>query len=211
MLAFRISSYLSLLALLLICLVLTTRFKCVNQPIRLFSFYLFGSLLIQITSQILWEMGINNIWLIHLFSVFQLINLSIFFYQIIPKRKIRKSIVLLSSLVSIYWVVNLWLAPSLFEFDSLETLITNGVIIGYSVSYFFVHLDYVHSKYDFIVAGILLFSSISMLLFIFGNQLIDIQLINQIGLWIFNTIIYLIFLSLIGIQLWKQGYLRQKI
>ena len=177
---------LAILGLLAFLSILTLpKFKRNELPWKIISIYIVGSFIAQGVAHGYWEMKWNNLKILHIYSLFQFVAFSAFYRSITVRKTKRLLIMLFSSAISLFLVLNSIWFESLQDFNSLGVFISYGTIIVFAVSHFFEVLgaDTSTKKYLIINSGILLFVSESLVIFLFGNFLKNIAQIYQTGLW----------------------------
>lgn len=191
--------FVTLAVLVILGLLTSLKFKENELPWKIISLYLAGSFIAQGVSMVFWTFEINNLTILHVYSLFQFIAFSAFYWTTTPRPAKRKSILVITIVISLLLVVNSIWNESLRDFNSLGVFISNGIIVAYSVLYFFEMLGAeTHAKkHLFVNAGILLFMCESLVVFLFGNYLKEVAFIDQIGLWLTHAITYFLFLILI--------------
>lgn len=184
------------------------KFEKNELPWKIIAVYLIGSFITQGIATVYWLLGLNNLTILHIYSLFQFIAFSAFYWSTTNKKVKKQLIVIVSGVVSCLLIVNsIWNEP-LREFNSLGIFISNGTIMVYAVSYFFEVLSAEVStkKHIIINSGILLFMCESLVVFLFGNFLKKIEPIDQAGLWYAHISTYIFFLILI---LWNYAKLNR--
>ncbi len=188
------------LALLGILSILTSlKFKENELPRKIIAFYLIGSFIAQGVSTIFWIFKLNNLTILHIYSLFQFVAFAAFYWSTTDKRAKKKLILISSGVVSCLLIINSIWNESLRDFNSIGIFVSNGTVIVFAVSYFFEVLSAESSvkKYFIINSGILLFTCESLVVFLFGNFLKKVALIDQVGLWYTHATTYFLFLILI--------------
>jgi hypothetical protein len=197
------------LVLLGILSILTSlKFNKNELPWKIIAVYAIGSFICQGVATIYWKLNLNNLTILHIYSLFEFVAFSAFFWSTTQKTSKRKWIFIVSGIVSCLIIVNsIWNEP-LRDFNSLGIFISNGTIVVYSVSYFFEVLgaDVKTKKYLIVNAGILIFICESLVVFLFGNFLKEVALIDQAVLWYTHISTYIVFLLLI---LWNYAKLNR--
>lgn len=189
-----------ILTLLGILSVLTSlKFKKNDLPWKIIAVYLIGSFIAQGIAYGYWELKWNNLLILHIYSLFQFIAFSAFYYSAFAKKSNKRIILIVSSAVTSLLIVNSIWNESLEDFNSLGIFISNGTIVLYSVVYFFEILgaEISEKKYLIINAGILLFMCESLVIFLFGNFLKEVAQMDQAALWYTHASTYILFLILI--------------
>jgi len=166
---------------------------------KVIAIYVVGSFISQSIATILWYFEMNNLTILHIYSLFEFMAFSAFFWSATESTLKKKWILTISGIVSCSLVIDSIWNESLQDFNSLGVFISNGTIIFYSITYFFELLgaDTNERKYLVLNAGILIFICESLVIFLFGNFLKNIDIIEQAMLWYTHITTYILFLSLI--------------
>lgn len=189
--------------------------KSKNKAIKYFVIYLvltfcvlLGSILI-IDIQKKLGFDKNNLFLSHFYFIFQFVFLSLFYRVFFTKKQqywVNSIFVLVALVLSIQYFKD-W---TLFlKFNLLEILITSFPIIIYAIMHLYNALGK-PGKYMYINAAILIYLSVSTLIFILGNLIntIDDRSIS-VSVWFLNKVFYVGYLILILIE-WKKSLWRTK-
>lgn len=191
-------NYITLAFLGILSILVALKFKKNELPWKIIAIYLIGSFITQSIAYIYWELNWNNLKILHIYSLFQFVAFSAFYLSTTHGRIKKRVIWITSGVICCLLIINSIWNESLQEFNSLGVFISNGTIIIYVVAHFFEVLgaDLHTKKYLIINSGILLFISESLVIFLFGNLLKDVEMIDQAGLWYTHAITYLLFLIL---------------
>lgn len=189
----------TLIMLGFLSVITSLRFNKSELPWKIIGLYLIGSFLAHGVSMSYWLCEKNNLTILHVYSLFQFIAFSAFYWSMTKRASKRKVILILTVTISSLLIINSIFNQSLKDFNSIGIFISNGTIGAYTIAHFFEVLgaDFNSKKYLIINAGILLFISESMVIFLFGNLLKDVARIDQVGLWLTHASTYIIFLLLI--------------
>ncbi len=189
-------------------ILMSLEFKKNELPRKVIAIYLIGSFIAQGIATIYWYFGLNNLTILHIYSLFQFIAFSAFFWSATENKTKQRWITVISGIVSCLLVINSIWNESLSDFNSMGIFISNGTIVAYSITYFFeilgANLD--SKKYLIVNAGVLMFISESLVVFLFGNFLKEVALIDQAVLWYTHISTYIIFLLLI---FWNHAKLKR--
>jgi len=193
----------------LICILYFKRF---NVPFRRLGIFLIFNFLIELLAILFTAQGINNLPLLHLYTLGEFILLSIFYESIIPKRglikKYQKHFLILGILLIL---LNSIFIQSIFEFNNLAKTFVQISIISYAVLYFYNLTE--NKKFNalqqkslrLINSAILIYYSGS--LFIFMCSQISFENTETYTLfWTFNAALNAIFQLLIFWSLWKISF-----
>jgi len=171
-----------------------------STPIKIFTLYLIGSLILQLYSSYLSHYSINNLFLSHYFFIGKFVLLSFFFREILKKRILKKiiSIVILIVLValSIYYIVD---PTSYDKFNIFEIVSTSIPLIIFCFLFFIQKIEGSDSRFIFIVSGMFLYFLCSLLLFTAGN----IKGSTKMLIWNTNAVLYILYQLLIFVDWYK--------
>lgn len=192
-------AFVTLITLGILSVLTSVGFKKKELPWKIIALYLIGSFLAQGVSIAYWLLELNNLRVLHVYSLFQFIAFSAFFWSTTRTIFRRKIILTVTGIVAAFLVVNSIYNESLRDFNSIGIFISHGTIIVYSVAYFFEVLgaEISTKKHLIVNAGILLFTCESLVIFLFGNFLKKVELIDQVVLWYTHAVTYFLFLILI--------------
>lgn len=187
-----------------------------SKAVGYFGLYLTLTFVIQILSLLIVEyydqlnIKQNNLFLSHYYFIFQFIILSLFYSRLFSKKQ-KKYQIILSSTVFLILSIQYSLHPDFYyKFNLLEIFITSFPLVIYSIIHLYNSLTK-SGKFMYINAGILIYLSISTLIFFLGNT-IDNQTVKMdksfiTNIWFINRAFYLVYLLLILIEckknLWK--------
>jgi len=175
-----------------------------NKPIALkyFSVYLLMGFIITFSSAVMAVKGENNLYLSHYYFVFQFILLSLF-YKILFLKNQKKAVNYVLILILIALGFQYTLNPSLYyKFNLFEIFITSVPIIIYSFMHLYNSLSR-KGEYMFINTGVLIYITVSTLIFILGDFLSGLDNGIFVHIWVINKFLYILYLILILIE-WKK-------
>ena len=172
------------------------------KAINIFTIYLAANCISQVGQFILAKLVIKNLFLSHFYFLSQFILLSLFYKELLNSKQSKiVNYVLFSVLLilGIQYVIN----PNLFlEINIFEIFITTFPIIVYSVMHLYNSLSKTYT-YKYINTAILLYLTLSALIFILLDYLSSIEKSNVTSnIWFLNKVLYVGFLLLILIE-WK--------
>ncbi|WKD85612.1 hypothetical protein KCTC32516_00953 [Polaribacter huanghezhanensis] len=169
-------------------------------PIKIFTLYLIGSLVLQLYSSYLSNHRINNLFLSHYFFIGKFILLSLFFREILKKIILKKiiSVVIIIVLVAlcVYYIVD---TTSYDKFNIFEIVVTSIPLIIFCFLFFIQKIEGSGSRFIFIVSGMFLYFLCSLLLFTAGN----IKGSTKMLIWITNALLYILYQILIFVEWYK--------
>lgn len=173
-----------------------------NNTYTLFCIYLLCALIINISVITLASFKEHNLFLSHYYFILQFILLSLFYRTLFEKhQKLLVDILLIMN--TIILTIQYVLTPELyFKFNTTEVFITCAPIVIYSVIHLYNSLSK-SSKFMYINIGILVYLTISTLIFILGDYLSEVSYEAGKNIWFFNKVMYVFYLILIFTEWWK--------
>lgn len=176
-----------------------------NKSYAFFTLYLLVTLIVQLWSFYLAHQSSNNLFLSHAYFISQFIVLSLFYRELFLKYQ-KKYVLAILVVVLIILIIRFSLNSRLLNgFDLVEVFICSLPLVIYAFVHLYNSLN--ESKaFLYINGGILVYLSASTLIFILGNYLTSKNINNSIrGIWMVNDVLYLLYLTLIFIE-WFKNY-----
>jgi hypothetical protein len=150
----------------------------------------------------------NNLFLTHFYFIGRFVFISLFYRQILNKKQ-KKIQIIINVLVFLTLLIQYTANTDLyFKFNLLEIFITSFPLIIYSVFHLYNSLSK-SGKYMYINTGILVYISISTLIFILGNLMNTIDKSLADNIWFFNRVIHIGYLVFFLIE-WKENLWKKK-
>jgi hypothetical protein len=172
------------------------------------SYYLYWNLAIEIGAFFLIQVEINNLPLLHIYTLGELILWTIFYLEIlILSRNKRMLLVVGIAFAAVLIVLNSLFLQSIYGFNSYAKTLVNVILIGLSTLLF---NQLLHTKTEnqpqtrakgLINSSVLFYYSGSLLIFMFSDYFFNNSGVHT-GFWVFNVLINLIFQVLILIAVW---------
>lgn len=174
--------------------------KFVSRSYFIFTFYLSVIIIIQFFTAFFKRNGINNLFLSHLYFIFQFVILGLFYLSIL-KNSVQKKIIKYSLLICpAVLIVQYILDVGLFlKFNLLEIFLTSFLLIIFSMFHFYNILNE-RKTYYFINMGILIYLFGSTVVFLSGNIIIVLNSSAGKVIWGLNSVLYAIYQVLIMIE-----------
>lgn len=189
-------------------------FKRLSFGIKVLGLFLMVDVLTEILADLFSRQHINNMPLLHVYTLLEFIALSIF-YKVLFKRWIffQKWFGYWLALIGLLLVGNSLFLEPIVGFNSNSKTLVQSIMIGYAVLYFFRSFG----KEDFtqpnplalalINSGVLIYYSGTLFVFMFSKALnepgnaaaVDVQVV----FWLLNGFLFLFFQLLILAALWK--------
>jgi len=187
-------SIIGLLFLVVNAILFSTNKVVKSKVSKIFICYLVSLAVIEVTCHIVGMIKNNsNFFISHFYFFFQFTFLSYFFYSIISSNNIKKLILILYPILSLFLGYTYFENPKLFwQFNTFEIVSTSLLLVVYALMFLFQNLEFKHSYFNFSI-GLILYLSCSIAIFLSGN--LDLVLYDKphIDIWIFNSIFYIIF------------------
>lgn len=133
-----------------------------------------------IASRILAANHTTNMPLLHVYTLVEMFLFSIFFIHAFPSRQIKFFIRILVALFSLFCIINFTFIQSIYQFNTYPRPIGAIIIIILSMLYWWKtgksdddERKWIDITENWIISGILIYFSSTLLLFIFSNYLVD--------------------------------------
>jgi hypothetical protein len=172
-----------------------------NKSYKYFTIYLIHIAIIQLLLFVFAKMSIRSVFLFHIYFIIQFIFLSLFYKSLLQKKWISYSIYIVLTVLIIQFLLD----PSIIDrYNSLGVIVTQSVIVLYSILYFYKSLTY-KSEFILVNTGILLYFLTSIIFFSSNNTVINLNISLEVQRQLFaiNNIVYFIFIILIFIEWWR--------
>lgn len=183
------------------------------HAIRVFSWFIFLSAVIQVVSLVLWFFEKNNMPLLHTYVCLGFLCLS-FFYKTVLQDFINPVIILVVAIAfTCFTIINSLAVQSIFIFNSYALTAESVLVVIYSLFTFIVLLNdaakekrkYLITSLRWINAGLFIYFASSLLLFYFGKVIMGgLPKALSRYTWIlhsfFTVVMYICFI----LGLWKQ-------
>lgn len=194
--------------ILLINIVLSLVYGWKHWPLlKYFSWLLFFSLIVQIVAKMMWLQKMNNLPLLHFYTLVEFVLISLFYHQIFKQNLIWSK--------NIRWfiasVLALILANSIFfqpitVFNANTKTLTQVIYIAYAVGFYLNATHHQAESYHNVLktvnSAILLYYTGSLFIFMFSNVLLGLEQSHNL-FWVANAVLYLIFQLLVFTAIWK--------
>lgn len=185
------------------------KFRILEPRLRIITCYLLLSVLSSAAGSVLASQNINNMPVIHIYTFLELILLSAFYLSIFKHSPFRYLIALLSLALLVFLAYDTLLPGKIHHFHNNGKSLEALLVILCSVSYFISALDDAGSKaakahpaLTYINAGLLLYFSSSLILFIITT--VDARYVNiSIVVWDMHASFLLLMFILFSRALWK--------
>jgi len=180
-------------------------YRYYSKAYKIFSIYLIGITLIQLTMRIVIKADLTetNLFMFVYYFVFQFIALSIFYKKLLNFKWVHY----VTAAALVFFAFQYIRDPNMyFRYNPIGVIIGQGIIVIYSLLYFYKLLS---EKGEFMIVniGVFFYLLSSMLIFASGNLALNIELSENVPMILSQTnlLLYLIFQILIIIE-WYRNY-----
>ena len=185
-------------------------YKAFDKNLRFFSLYIFIGFATEMVVKLMWLYKLNNLPLFHAYTIVEFVLLTLFFRQLY--RMVDKTLPLKSVLFVFlaFTLINTLFFQPIFKHNTSVRTVEAVVVCGYCLVFFYYYMKYNFSSaifpesYLWITAGLFIYFSANVFLFIFSNYLYEHMTKEEVRLmWASHGIINGIKYLLITIGLWK--------
>ena len=178
-------------------------FKRLESPLKNITIFLQFIFCINSGGVVLSAYRINNLFLSHIYFVGQFILLSLFYKKLEFNKKqllyLNYSLVIIPLVLILQYII---FPHCIFKFNEIEVIICNFTLILFSLFHFYNCIGE-KTKYFYLNSGILIYLSFNTIIFSTGNLMVHIGAKVNKYVWIFNSMIGLMFQILILIEWYK--------
>lgn len=188
-------------------------YKKLPKEMKYISWFILTSFVIQVIASILFYNGENNLPLLHIYTVVGFVCLIIFYNQIFDGLIKPKILWILSTVFVLFSVINSIFIQDIYTFNSYALSVEAVIIIILSLTTFvFLMNDIVKKKrmaviksISWINAGLFIYYSSSLLVFYFGNMIINFSRTPLVHYtWFIYALFSIIMYFCFFIGLWKR-------
>ncbi|WP_020536154.1 hypothetical protein [Lewinella cohaerens] len=200
-----------LVLLILNNLIVIFRHQQLPVKIRTLIFYLTISLATDLSSRYLFNQASNNLYLLHIYTLLELLAWSYFFYRFfIHEQWVQHKLPWLVGGVALLLISNSIFLEPITGFNSNAKTLVQLILISYAIYYFFSSFGKIDLRQPLPLAAtlinfaILLYYSGSLFIFMFSKLLTNQGVASnlQYGFWAINALLLVILHGLILISLW---------
>jgi hypothetical protein len=187
-------------------------YRRLNPALRLFSWFLFISGIIQAVSLVLWFMSVNNLPLLHIYVAAGFLALALFYNYLLRDFIDQRLMLFLIASFLCFTLLNSVYVQPVDTFNSYALTVESVVIIIFSISTLMLgqhevtreNQRPVFASLNWINSGLLIFYTSDILIFYFGDSLIDFfpTYMNRYA-WVAHSFFSAIMYSCFFIGLWK--------
>lgn len=207
-----VAANIAVLVLVVNVLLFSLKFKELNRPFRGLFYFLILNLLTEILAFTFTECGINNLPLLHVYTLGEFILFSFFYRSLSYKPTFfSRHFWLIIAIGSLLIIANTLFFQSIFGFNSTAKTGVQLILIVYAVFYFYnlvadEHFAQLKSKSMRLVnSAVIIYYSGSLFIFMFSQISFGNEDIYKL-FWIFNSFLYVTFHLIIFTALWIAFY-----
>lgn len=179
--------------------------------IRWLIIHLLFAAIVQLFSFYLWKNGKNNLYVLHIYTVEEMVMLTFFYYFLLKDVVKRNIFFFVVALFVICAVLNAIFLQSITKHNTYARSLESLAIIIWAIVFFYQHLaedpntKQKHGKGVLLInSAFLLYFSTSLLLFTLSNFIsVTSSKEMRINLWAIHALISILMYILIAIGLWK--------
>jgi hypothetical protein len=182
------------------------KYRHINKPLTIIFWYLLFAGVVNACAALLAFRHINNLPLLHVYTIVEFLFLSVFFYQFTGIPKIRKLILGGILLFPLYGLINFTFIQDLHVFNSYTRPVEAILLIVFSLVYFYLktldnnNLAWHTQPETWIVIGILIYFSSSLVQFSFSNVVSSLVSRNiKLFIWAIHATLVLIMYLLFAV------------
>ncbi len=171
--------------------------------------YIYVCLATEVTAKILWWLKINNLLLLHIFSILEFFLLSLLYHSLFRNKKLKLVTWVLIILFTTFSIINSIYIQSTLQFNSYSRFAECLFIVFYAISYtaenYTKNFDasIVKTPFFLVNTGVLIFFSGNYCLFVLSNYLLSQSQTVNLYVWAYHTLLLACYYILIGVGLWK--------
>lgn len=174
------------------------RYKHLSKALKIITWYLMLSVVTQAVSLILWKKSINNLPLLHVFTVLEF-ALLFAYYSFQSKLLTRFWFYLIPVLFLLFALLDSFVLENLYSFNIYTRSLEAFIFIGCSI-HWFIHSLTIESKVivpqqnalKYINAGFFIYFSGSLILFAFSNYINHLGRPLLMNIWTLHTLLLIV-------------------
>lgn len=205
------SGYLILICLMIDHWLIIRHWSKLSAPFRALGYFIAWNLTIEILSRVFQQIEVNNLPLLHIYTLGEFLLISNFFIRLPPIQSLPKPVKLgFLFFVSLLIILNSIFLQPIFGYNSYAKSLGQLIIISYSVSYFYHRSNHFEEQVNqetkslnLINAAILTYYSGTLFIFMFSDFFFSQGSVLPNGFWVFNSILNLIFQGMVLFAIWN--------
>ncbi|MFI5203524.1 MAG: hypothetical protein ACHQF2_03420 [Flavobacteriales bacterium] len=208
---FEILGYISAIATCIPAVVTLFRGKKFLQQLLPVLIYAWLAALFEIAGFILSELSINNLVLIHIFTIIEFASLTYLYFFLFTNRYIQIGIPVLSVAFALFAICYLVIYEAAYEMNPIPRSIEAIVLIVFSIGFFVKLLrdlqvdNLLRNTVFWINTGILIYFAGNFFLFIFSNYVLSQPMEHFYEFWAMHSCLNIIFNGFLAYGLWQSS------
>ncbi len=160
-------------------------------------------------SFVLWKKGINNLFILHFYTIFEFLLLSLYYYIELKGFIIKKLYIAVVAAFVIFSIANSVFLEPLTVNNTYARAVESLILISFSITVFYRIvkeariLKLEESPVFWINSAVLLYFSGNLFLFTFSNYVLTMTQGTGMQVWVFHSLFQNIYYTLITVGLWK--------
>lgn len=189
------------------------RYKTLDRELKIFSWFLFVSAIIQIASLALFLFKINNMPLLHLYVAAGLFCLAMFYQAVLEKFVSEKIILGIILIFLAFTIINSLLIQNILTYNSYALTVESVIIIILSLFTFMLLMNDIFresrtrlvSSLNWINSGLFIYYSSSLLIFYFGDLITSFSSSHLVKYtWVAHSFFSMVMYTCFFVGLWKR-------
>lgn len=190
-------------------------YRNITQPMKAILLYLCVAVVFNYAATI--SSHSNNLPLLHIYTVVELLLVIRFYFLILPDKRMKKAVIILSILFSSWAIINSLLVQNIYGFNSYSRATEALIMIIFGMLYI-IHTakddsneEWSHKPENWVNAGLLLYFSGALFQFAFSNIVsAHAPVVFKMAIWDIHATFVLIMYLLFTVAFFKCRHLKDK-
>lgn len=189
-------------------------YKKLPPQLKIFTWFILLSGIIEATSRILWFNGKNNMPLLHIYVAAGFLCLS-YFYRYLLKDFVNPKIIWMMQIVfTVFTIINSVFIQNVFTFNSYALTVESVILVIFSLTTYLLMMNDVvkknHAKIrksvDWLNSGVFIYYASSLLIFHFGNLITVLSPSALVDYtWVLHAIFSIVMYCCFFVGLWNRA------
>lgn len=184
-----------------------------DSTLKIFCIFLIVTGALECMSFALSYIQVNNLRLVHIYTLLELVILSMFFLSVFKKMKLEYPIKTITGVLLLLCILNSIFIQPLDTFNSYAATLVSLTLISYCILTFYHLLGRDDSKYNkirWLVSGLLLYQMTSFVVMAFSNILSQMAVEVDLIVWFMRIVIMIVTKILFGAIILLAAFPKQK-
>ena len=188
-------------------------YKKLEKELRLFSWFLFLSFFIQIPSMILYIFGINNMPLLHIYTLVGGVLIILFYKEVLQSYLSGKILLWAAGVYALFILINSLFLEAILTFNTNGLIVEAAVVVILALSTFNLLLQQkelfknkaMYKSINWINSGFFIYFCSNLLLYYFGDYLVrsSISILDFRHIWLLHSLFTITLYICFFFGLWK--------